>query len=452
MQEEEETQKSENKISEIKDFTDIIMNIAQKYGLELDWSLGIIKKKQFALLKGRYNPDADKEIQKLDGKYIQHLNAWAVPLQTELAEIPLEKITPHPLQQLLKRTYDPELYNSIKEHGVIIPIIVKRQDDHYILLDGYRRYSVVKELKHTSIPAFIVHTPQDEEINYIIETNKTRKNLTIKDEITIIKYLKTQGYNNYEIIKKLRGKTAKEAYIYYAVYIFPILDIPEDTLNELLSLNESGIINKYDLYLFSKLIRKIKNWKPYLQKFIEKLYKKEITTSELEKEIEKIIEKEQEENEETNTIKKIFEEQPLHEEEATITPHDIEQAKKERKQKQNITIGMIKAERWTDEKEEQEENEENELTRKLKEKLPNAEIFKKTIPVETITPDAIIRINNKKYAIFIRKPDTKEEQRKREKLSLLGYNIILVNYKVYDIETITEKIAETIGAKNVGAF
>lgn len=50
---------------------------------------------------------------------------------------------------------------SIDEHGVQVPITVFKEKDHYVLIDGERRWRSVIKLGHKSIPALIQEKPSE---------------------------------------------------------------------------------------------------------------------------------------------------------------------------------------------------------------------------------------------------------------------------------------------------
>jgi len=95
----------------------------------------------------------------------------------KIVEIDLEKIEFSPNQPRLE--YDEEkiseLANSIKENGLIQPIIVKKIDNKYQIIAGHRRYLAFKKLNKESIPA-IVKNSENEDIITLTE-NLIRENL-----------------------------------------------------------------------------------------------------------------------------------------------------------------------------------------------------------------------------------------------------------------------------------
>lgn len=95
----------------------------------------------------------------------------------KIIEIDLEKVEFSPNQPRLEYNDEKinELTNSIKENGLIQPIIVKKIDNKYQIIAGHRRYLAFKKLNKESIPA-IVKNPENEDIITLTE-NLIRENL-----------------------------------------------------------------------------------------------------------------------------------------------------------------------------------------------------------------------------------------------------------------------------------
>jgi len=85
---------------------------------------------------------------------------------SSISEIALEKIYPNPDQP--RRTFDEEALNelaqSIREHGVISPITLRKDaDGRYMIIAGERRFRASKMAGLTTIPAYI-RTAKDEQV------------------------------------------------------------------------------------------------------------------------------------------------------------------------------------------------------------------------------------------------------------------------------------------------
>lgn len=83
----------------------------------------------------------------------------------EIAYLPTEKIfteEKHPIKQMEDTMYR-NLKDSIKESGILVPLIVHQQKDKYYILDGRHRLKVAKELKIPTVPCKILHNanPRD---------------------------------------------------------------------------------------------------------------------------------------------------------------------------------------------------------------------------------------------------------------------------------------------------
>ena len=86
-------------------------------------------------------------------------------LGERIESLPLDLITPSPLQprQEFRNEHLQELVESIRERGIIQPLIVRKVGDKYELIAGERRWRAARELQLTEAPA-IVRTASDREV------------------------------------------------------------------------------------------------------------------------------------------------------------------------------------------------------------------------------------------------------------------------------------------------
>jgi ParB family chromosome partitioning protein len=117
-----------------------------------------------------------------------------------VTEIKLEEIKPNPYQP--RRVFDAEkiseLAQSIKEHGVFQPIIVKKIKDGYLIVSGERRYRAVKQVGLSTIPAIVRPYEEQKVAEIALVENLQREDLTPLEEaeayLNIMNHLKlTQG-------------------------------------------------------------------------------------------------------------------------------------------------------------------------------------------------------------------------------------------------------------------
>jgi ParB family transcriptional regulator, chromosome partitioning protein len=81
-------------------------------------------------------------------------------------ELPLERIRANPFQP--RRNFDPagleELVQSIRQHGLLQPIVVRAKGEGYEVVSGERRLRAFRELGRSSIPAILRPDVSDAEM------------------------------------------------------------------------------------------------------------------------------------------------------------------------------------------------------------------------------------------------------------------------------------------------
>lgn len=123
--------------------------------------------------------------------------------------IPIDSIKPNPLQprQKFKEESLRELAESIKEHGVIQPILVKPVGTHYEILVGERRWRAAKMADMKSIPAIIKEAEADESLQIALIENLHRDDLNGIEEANAYRQLMEEfGLTQEEIARKV-GKS-----------------------------------------------------------------------------------------------------------------------------------------------------------------------------------------------------------------------------------------------------
>ncbi|MFA6692184.1 MAG: ParB/RepB/Spo0J family partition protein [Acholeplasmataceae bacterium] len=101
-----------------------------------------------------------------------------------IEEILLSEIKPNPFQP--RRIFDEEkideLAQSIKQHGVFQPIILKRVKQGYIIVSGERRYRAAQKVGLVTIPAIIRQYEEAKVAEIALAENLQRENLTPIEE------------------------------------------------------------------------------------------------------------------------------------------------------------------------------------------------------------------------------------------------------------------------------
>lgn len=100
-------------------------------------------------------------------------------LHAELAHIPLQRITRNPFQP--RKHFDNEalgeLAASIREHGLLQPVLVREIDEGYQLVAGERRWLAAQKAGLTSLPCRIVDVIDKTACEFALEENLKRKDL-----------------------------------------------------------------------------------------------------------------------------------------------------------------------------------------------------------------------------------------------------------------------------------
>lgn len=100
------------------------------------------------------------------------------------AELPIGSIEPNPRQP--RSVFDPEalaeLVHSIREIGLLQPVVVREVGNHYELIAGERRLRASKEAGLSHIPAIIRATDDDDLLRDALLENLHRSNLNALEE------------------------------------------------------------------------------------------------------------------------------------------------------------------------------------------------------------------------------------------------------------------------------
>jgi ParB family chromosome partitioning protein len=128
---------------------------------------------------------------------------------SQLRTLKLDDIVPNPHQP--RRTFDEvaleELADSIREHGVMQPIVVTRQADGYELVAGERRWRASRLAGKTDIPALVRSFDDQKKLELALIENLQREDLNALEIATA--YLKLQQQFNLkleEIAKRAGGR------------------------------------------------------------------------------------------------------------------------------------------------------------------------------------------------------------------------------------------------------
>jgi ParB family chromosome partitioning protein len=107
------------------------------------------------------------------------------PASVRLADIPTTSIKPNPKQPRENFDYQEleDLINSIKEHGILQPLVVSKLDgENYELIAGERRLRAAKMLNMKTVPAILRTVRDQEKLELALIENIQRKDLNPIEE------------------------------------------------------------------------------------------------------------------------------------------------------------------------------------------------------------------------------------------------------------------------------
>ncbi len=126
---------------------------------------------------------------------------------SELRYIKLDDISPNPEQP--RRHFDEdslkELAGSIKEHGILQPIVVSPHKGGFVIVAGERRWRAAKLAGISKIPALVRTLSNQHKLELALIENLQRKDLNPLETATAYLKLKTQFSLTYEEIGKRVG-------------------------------------------------------------------------------------------------------------------------------------------------------------------------------------------------------------------------------------------------------
>ena len=120
----------------------------------------------------------------------------------------LERIRPNPLQP--REQFDnqslEELTQSIKEKGIIQPVLVRRRGDYYELIAGERRFRAAKSLNLKEIPVIVREAEDQDSLELSLIENIQRQDLNAIEEARAYQYLIEKFKLTQEGLSEIIGK------------------------------------------------------------------------------------------------------------------------------------------------------------------------------------------------------------------------------------------------------
>jgi ParB family transcriptional regulator, chromosome partitioning protein len=184
------------------------------------------------------------EERELSPAIVSLLSSDAPSKQGQVRNLPLDRIESNPEQPRLtfvQETID-ELAASIREHGVLQPILVRPlRAGQYQLVAGERRWRASQQAGMGTVPALIEEIDDETALEIAIIENLQREDLSPLDEAAMYdRMIRDHGYS----IRKLAEKLGKDKG--YLENRLRLADAPPE-VRELVSLRKDTLSHAYEL-------------------------------------------------------------------------------------------------------------------------------------------------------------------------------------------------------------
>lgn len=134
--------------------------------------------------------------------------------EEQYAELDIEKLKPSSVQPRLKFNEDSidELASSIKESGILQPVLVVPEGDHYTIIVGERRWRAAQKIGFKKIPSIIRTMPKARQLETSLVENLQREDLNpLEIALAYQKLSQELNYTQQEIADKVGKERASVA-------------------------------------------------------------------------------------------------------------------------------------------------------------------------------------------------------------------------------------------------
>ena len=148
---------------------------------------------------------------------------YAILKDERYAEVEIEDIVPNPLQPRLK--FKPEaideLAQSIRESGVIQPIVVVAEGESYKIIVGERRWRAAQKAGLKRIPALVRSIPKEKQLEVSLVENLQRESLNPLEVANVFQRMMDElGFTQEEVADKV-GKDRSSVANYLRLLLLP---------------------------------------------------------------------------------------------------------------------------------------------------------------------------------------------------------------------------------------
>ena len=150
----------------------------------------------------------------------------------QVMQIPTNQLEPNPLQPrgIISAESVSELVESIREHGILEPLIIAKTPAGYQIIAGERRWRSARILKLEYVPAIVKETTPQQMLEMAIVENVQRKDLNPIERAKAFLRLKEEfGFDTHQIAKKVSKSVP------YVINVLKLLTLPDALTDGLLS-------------------------------------------------------------------------------------------------------------------------------------------------------------------------------------------------------------------------
>lgn len=142
------------------------------------------------------------------GRGLEALLPSAPPAGDVVRQIAVTAIRPNPFQP--RQQFDPqrlaELADSIRVHGIVQPVVVRREGEAYMLIAGERRWRAAALANLTAVPAIVRDVPDSSVLEMTLVENIQREDLNPIETAEAFARLANDAYLTHEQIAERTGK------------------------------------------------------------------------------------------------------------------------------------------------------------------------------------------------------------------------------------------------------
>ncbi|MCK4759124.1 MAG: ParB/RepB/Spo0J family partition protein [Candidatus Aminicenantes bacterium] len=139
---------------------------------------------------------------------------YGILKEERFAELDIEKLKPSSYQPRLKFSKDSmeELASSIKESGILQPVLVVPEGNHYTIIVGERRWRAAQKIGFKKIPSIIRSMPVAQQLETSLVENIQREDLNpLEIALAYQKLSQELNYTQEDIAKKVGKDRASVA-------------------------------------------------------------------------------------------------------------------------------------------------------------------------------------------------------------------------------------------------